>query len=217
MKKLNFSVLAACLVFGFMVLAFVSCKKVTDYSVDWRPYRVVFDAGEGGGVPPQTRTVPGGTEIRLPGIEAMVPPAGKVLSGWRTGGINYNVAANYTVRGDVIFTAQWGNPGNTTGAGPGINMVGTWRSDYPNRDNSMYTFYFYSNWTFSLYTDTGPGGSWEFDASGTYSVSGNTVNFKYDNLDYLSVPMTITGDNKFVMRYANGDSIPFTRINNTPL
>ena len=116
MKKVLL-VLSACLTFIALTSILVSCDPEPKGGSS-APFTVMFHTGDGSGIPPNYMRVVAGTIIRLPGLETMVPPAGKELSGWRAGGTNYNVGANYTVRGDVDFIAQWrdstGSPGGNT-------------------------------------------------------------------------------------------------------
>jgi len=178
MKNKVFSALLACLALMALTLTLMSCDGGTG-AVGGNPCRVIFDAGDGGGVPPAVQTVAAGSIIRLPGQEHMVAPVGREeLYGWRTGGATYNPATNYEVRGDVHFTAQWRAPtnnpngdtpgGNPSGGNPSggntTSFSGTYY--YENDSSSFINFHTDGSCTFHAYGAT---------FFGTYTMSGNTL------------------------------------------
>jgi hypothetical protein len=83
------------------------------FTAQWVPsggdptYTVHFDPGEGSGTAPDSQSVASGTSIPLPGQGNMIPPSGKIFTGWKTGNQTYNAGDSYTVTGDITFTAQW--------------------------------------------------------------------------------------------------------------
>ena len=119
MKSKNhkaFSILTACLAFSLLALGLIlaSCDAATGSGPGtYSGYRVIYNVGEGQGVPPYPQTVAPGNIIELPTQEAMTHPTGKVLSGWNAGGTTYPPYARYVVNSDVNFTAQWMEPINT--------------------------------------------------------------------------------------------------------
>ena len=109
-KKLKaYSVLPACLVFSIMALGLF--MSACDTGAGSAPgYTVVFYQGDGGGTPPANVVVAPNTYTQLPEQGSMIPPTGKVLSGWRDPyeEAPFNPLVQYRVtREEVRLTAQW--------------------------------------------------------------------------------------------------------------
>jgi hypothetical protein len=76
-------------------------------------YTVSYGLNGGGGTPPPSRRVIGGTEITLPGGKGMTAPPGPPRTAflrWDDSNSSYSPkgGALYTVNGNVRFTARWG-------------------------------------------------------------------------------------------------------------
>jgi hypothetical protein len=117
MKRNIFSLIGIAVLVAVIGFSLVGCD--TDTGGD-TTYTVGFDAGDGSGTPPASQTVNAGQSITLPGQGTMTAPTSKSFNGWRTDGQNYAAGANYTVNGNVTFTAQW----ETTGGGDSTYTVG---------------------------------------------------------------------------------------------
>ena len=174
-----------------VLLALVSCGDPTSGGPGtYSGYRVIFNAGEGQGVPPFPQTVAPGNIIELPTQEAMTHPTGKVLAGWNDGERTYNPYYRYVVNKDVEFIAQWKvstgtvDPGHTHVWGPWVVTTAptATQSGVETRTCTLDS----SHKETRTVPATGGGGN--FDVSGTYTrqnVSGYSVTFyNVANLNY---------------------------------
>jgi acyl-coenzyme A thioesterase PaaI-like protein len=69
-------------------------------------YQVSYSLGEGSGAEPVSSTYAAGETITLP-TWIGTAPTGKTFAGWTAGGRDYAAGDNYTVTGDVTFTARF--------------------------------------------------------------------------------------------------------------
>jgi uncharacterized repeat protein (TIGR02543 family) len=75
-----------------------------------RIYTITFDANGGEGTPPDRQKVPAGSNITLPD-ENDLRKANGSFGGWehRSAGVTYPAGATFTVKGDEILYAKWGD------------------------------------------------------------------------------------------------------------
>jgi len=165
-------------------------------------YTITFSSNGGSGTEPDSRTVPAGSSITLPGGSGL-SKTGFKFGGWNTNasgtGRNYNAGSSYTVTGNVTLYAKWDNEvstytvtfndnGATSGTEPDSRTVQAGSSiTLPGGNGLSKTGFTFGGWNTNA---TGTGRN--YNAGSSYTVTGDvTLYAKWDNEGFI---YTVTFD-----------------------
>ena len=147
-------------------------------------YTVTFNANGATGTPPTSQTVYSGDSITIPG-QGTLAYSGKTFGGWNTqadgGGTNYAAGALFTVTGDVILYAKWGDINSGSATVPGANLTAKF------------------SW---LQTNAESGGNYivEADTSGGFGPT----TLSYSGKNNISITLKSAGATQTISLSANG-------------